>query len=109
MNWSNLELTEDTADFDSELLFSSVESILAPVFDEIQQTYQIERERESRKKANLFDSRHRSLQKIGIDNIRESRIKRLARERQEWTSYFQSVSTLLPDIKLLAAVKVRGA
>ena len=109
LNWSNLELTEDTADFDSELLFSSVESILAPVFDEIQQTYQIERERESRKKANLFDSRHRSLQKIGIDNIRESRIKRLARERQEWTSYFQSVSTLLPDIKLLVAIKVRGA
>lgn len=97
-----------TEKFQPDDFFRGAEATMTPIFDEIQHIYSTEREQERIKKENLFDSRYRSLQKIGIENIRAARLKRLEVERWLWHESFSAAHALLPDIKLLLAVKVTG-
>lgn len=104
---SNLTIT-GMAEFEQERLWDSAESSLEPFFDELQQIHDEERERDFKKKTQLFESRKRSLEQVGIDNIRLSRLSRLEKERRGYIDNFKSKQALLPEVKLLLALKVNG-
>lgn len=96
------------ADFEADRLWDTAESILEPFFDELQHIYSEERERDMKKKTQLFESRRRSLDRVGIDNIRLSRQARLEQERRLYIENYNRHMELLPDVKLLLAIKVDG-
>jgi len=104
---SGLELS-GTAEFEQERLWSAAESILEPFFEEMQHIHDEEQSRNLKKKMQLFESRRRSLEHVGIENIRLSRLSRLEKERRSFLENQNSQMALLPDVKLLLALKVNG-
>lgn len=94
--------------FANDQLFTQVESGMEPVFSEMQQLLETERKQEYEKKCNLFDSRCRSLQKIGIVNIRDSRLRKLEEERKAYCEDYWRGIILLPEVNLLIAAKIKG-
>lgn len=97
-----------TTEFANGQLFAQVESGMEPVFSEMQQLLETERKQEYEKKCNLFDSRYRSLQKIGIANIRDSRLRKLEEERKAYCEDYGRGIILLPEVNLLIAAKIKG-
>ena len=100
--------TSGMADFEIDRLWDSAESILEPYFEELQRIYAEEQERDLKKKTQLFESRKRSLGRVGIDNIRLSRLSKLEKERRSYVEYHERQRTLLPEVQLLLALKVNG-
>ena len=97
-----------TAHFDKNLLWEKAESALEPYFAEMQKNYEDEQERGFKKKNTLFESRHRSLERVGIDNIRTARLAALEQERRAYFESYQNHAALLPEVKLLLAIKLDG-
>ena len=100
--------TAGMTDFEPERLWDTAEGILEPYFEELQRIYDEERKRDLKKKSQLFESRRRSLDRVGIENIRLSRQIRLEQERRLYIENYNRHMDLLPDVKLLLAIKVDG-
>lgn len=97
-----------TAEFEIERLWDSAESILEPYFEELQHIYDEEREQELKKKTQLFDGRKRSLERVGIDNIRLSRLSKLEKERLNYVENHSIQRPLVPEVQLLLALRLDG-
>ena len=50
----------------------------------------------------------RRVERIGIENIRKSRLKRLEQEKQEWKELFDKNSNVVPGVKLIMTVRIDG-
>ena len=48
------------------------------------------------------------VERIGIENIRKSRLKRLEQEKQEWKDLFDKNSNVVPSVKLIMTVRIDG-
>lgn len=46
--------------------------------------------------------------RIGIENIRKAKMRRLQSEKEEWTNTFTRGRSVVPDVKLILTVKVDG-
>lgn len=59
-------------------------------------------------KINSYNFQKSRIAKIGIENIRQSKMSRLEKEHQQWLSEFDSGRKIIPGIKLLLMVKING-
>jgi hypothetical protein len=50
----------------------------------------------------------RRVERIGIENIKKARRKRLEQERQEWLELFERNSNVVPGLKQILAVRIDG-
>ena len=50
----------------------------------------------------------RRVERIGIENIRKSRLKRLEQEKQEWKDLFDKNSNVVPGVKQIMTVRIDG-
>lgn len=57
-------------------------------------------------KEKAFEFQERQIEKIGIENIRHYRLQRLANERQDWTTNFDSASQVIPRLTCLMILRV---
>ena len=57
-------------------------------------------------KANSYALRR--VERIGIENIKKARRKRLEQERQEWLALFERNSNVVPGLKQILAVRIDG-
>ncbi|KUO63978.1 MAG: ATP-dependent helicase [Lutibacter sp. BRH_c52] len=57
---------------------------------------------------NSFNFQKSRIQKIGIDNIRQSKLKRLENEHQKWIKEFQVNQKIIPGIKQLLTIRING-
>jgi hypothetical protein len=57
-------------------------------------------------KEKAFDFQERQIDKIGIENIRHYRLQRLANERHDWTTNFDSASQVIPRLTCLMILRV---
>ena len=48
------------------------------------------------------------VERIGIENIKTARRKRLEQERQEWLALFEKNCNIVPGLKLILAVRIDG-
>ena len=63
------------------------------------------------KKENRYNSyafQKSRIEKIGIDNIRNSKLARLEKEHDKWISEFQSNQKIIPGIKQILTVRING-
>ena len=100
--------TSGSADSDFDRLWRAAEGILEPYFVDLQQIYDEEQANELKKKTQLYESRKRSLGRVGIDNIRLSRLSQLEKERRNYIENHNRKMALLPEVQLLLALKVTG-
>lgn len=57
-------------------------------------------------KLRSFDFRRSRIEKIGIENIKESKLKKLQKEEEEWTKEFNLHQRTLPKIKQLLSFRI---
>ena len=50
----------------------------------------------------------RRVERIGIENIRKSRLKRLEQEKQEWKDLFDKNSNVVPGVRQIMTVRIDG-
>jgi SNF2 family DNA or RNA helicase len=59
-------------------------------------------------KLNSYSFHKSRIEKIGIDNIRFAKLKRLEREHNSWLKEFESSSKIIPGVKQLLMVRISG-
>jgi superfamily II DNA or RNA helicase len=57
-------------------------------------------------KEKAFDFQERQIDRIGIENIRNYRLHRLANERREWKANFDSASQIIPRLTCLMILRI---
>lgn len=57
-------------------------------------------------KEKAFSFQEKNLNKIGIENIREARRRKLRLEKQHWTNHFETEKQVIPNLECLMLVKV---
>ena len=83
-----------------------VEGLLLTKYSEIETkiSTNISRIRENKEKA--FNFREKQMQKIGIENIRQSRLNRLFKEKELWDINFKVSTQAVPNLKPLVVVRI---
>lgn len=59
-------------------------------------------------KINSYDYQKSRISKIGIDNIKQSKLLRLEREHDKWLREFNSNQKVIPSIQQLLTIKING-
>jgi superfamily II DNA/RNA helicase len=95
---------------DTETVFNEIETSLK---DPLYSTYQeltssvkkkITAKREN--KLNSFEFRKTRIERIAIDNIRESKLRKLELERKDWEEEFALNQKIVPNIKHLLSLRI---
>ena len=57
-------------------------------------------------KIRAFSFRERQLSKIGIENIRTSRLQKLEKDKESWLYNYDSAKQIVPNLSCLLIVKI---
>ena len=60
------------------------------------------------KKLRALGFAEQRISRIGIENIRKAKMRRLQAEKEEWTNTFTRGRSVIPDVKLILTVRVDG-
>ncbi len=80
-----------------------------PLFEELQAKSQQRLQRERRKMEVAFEARQRSIDRLGIPQVRDFRLAQLQQEEQQWRSEFQRRQEALPSLSPLLLVVIAPA
>ena len=59
-------------------------------------------------KINSYEYQKTRISKIGIENIKQSKLQRLEREHDKWFREFNSNQKVIPSIQQLLTIKING-
>jgi SNF2 family DNA or RNA helicase len=115
--WSKLIATGDSffccgaVDLEqSKLLYNQTlekaEQILQPKYFEIEEKINANTVKIKMNKEKAFDFQEKQIRRIGIENIRQSRLHRLAQERDSWYVNFDSAKQVIPKLACLLNIKI---
>ena len=62
----------------------------------------------AQKKLRALDFTEQRLSRIGIENIRVAKMRRLKEEREEWMSTFRKSAHVVPEVKHILTVRIDG-
>ncbi|MFZ4413822.1 MAG: DEAD/DEAH box helicase [Bacteroidales bacterium] len=110
-------LIADTSKFKIEANLSSIESPLVEkelnealylVFQNIEADVLVKMKVKKENRINSYSFQKTRINKIGIDNIRQSKLARLVNEHELWLKEFQSNQKIIPGIKQLLTIRING-
>jgi superfamily II DNA or RNA helicase len=84
------------------------EKILQLKYEEFEKNLIANTEKIRANKEKSFAFQERQMNKIGIENIRQSRLNRLFREKENWVETFSSAKQIVPDLTCLLMVKIEN-
>ena len=82
------------------------EEILQAKYREMEEKIHANTSRIKLNKEKAFVFREKQMQKIGIENIRQSRLQRLFKEREQWMQNFDSSKQIVPDLTCMLIVRI---
>ncbi len=83
-----------------------VEGVLHNKYQEMGKSIVSNTHRINKNKENSYEFRLKQLNRIGIENIRESRINKLEKEKYEWERSHELQKEIIPDLKCLLILKI---
>lgn len=86
--------------------YSRAEQFLQTKFEEMERRLLENSARMRENKEKAFAFREKQLNKIGIDNIRLSRQKRLTKEMEEWQMNYDSSIKIVPNLTCLLMIRI---
>ena len=115
--WSKLVQEEDVFDCAGVIpvaeskakladISEKVEGILFTKYSEIEAKINVNTARIKQNKEKAFAFREKQMNKIGIENIRQSRLQRLFKEKELWVQNFESSKQAVPNLVPLLIVKI---
>jgi len=84
------------------------EEILQLKYEEFEKNIIANTDKIKAHKEKSFSFQERQMNKIGIENIRQSRITRLNKEKEIWESTFSSAKQIVPELTCLLMVKIEN-
>ncbi len=84
----------------NQKLFVAFENLEADVKERIKIKYD--------NRMNAYNFQKHRIKKIGIENIRNAKLKRLEKEHNDWLKSFQLNQSIIPDIRQLLTVRLNG-
>ena len=81
----------------------------ATLFDELLSAHRESTRRERRKGARAFAGRKRTIERLGLPQVRGHRLARLAAEEQEWSEELAAREAALPELTAIVLVRVAPA
>jgi superfamily II DNA or RNA helicase len=82
------------------------EEVLQTKFEEFEIAIQVNTSSIHKNKEKSFSFQENQMHRIGITNIRESRLNRLHKEREIWEGSFDSAKQVVPSLSCLLMVKI---
>ncbi|MZP55158.1 MAG: hypothetical protein GT600_06910, partial [Bacteroidales bacterium] len=82
------------------------EEILGDRYRDMERTILQNTERIKQNKQNSYEFQMKQLNKIGIENIRESRIRKLEKEKYTWEKTHELQKEIIPELKCLLLMNI---
>ena len=96
---------ECSVDFDNiQQLNNNLHGIFHRMESEIQENLQ----KIAEKKLRALAFAEQRIDRIGIENIRKSKMSRLQTEKEEWNNAFTKGRSVVPDVKLILTIRLDG-
>jgi SNF2 family DNA or RNA helicase len=89
-----------------EKTLEKAEQVLQPKYLEYEEKINFNTEKIKINKEKSFDFQEKQIRKIGIENIRLSRLQRLRQEKEIWRNNFDSAKQILPNLSCLQILKI---
>lgn len=100
----SFSFVEDTAlpedDGDMEFLYEVFHRMEVEILDNVQ--------RKSNARMNALNYQRQRAEKIGIENIRISRIRKIEQEQKQWMDTMRKNQSVVPDVKNIIKVRIDG-
>lgn len=87
---------------------SKSEEILQLKYEEFERNIDANTDKIRANKEKSFAFQERQMNRIGIENIRQSRLTRLYKEKEVWESTFTSAKQIVPELTCLLMVKIEN-
>lgn len=95
---------------DADTTIADIETVLKdPLYSSYQELTSTVKKKITAKrenKLNSFEFRKTRIERIGIDNIRESKLRKLELERKQWEEEFSLNQKIVPNIKHLLSLRI---
>lgn len=92
-------------DFDNK---QQLNNNLFTIFHRMENEIQSNLQTIAEKKLRALGFAEQRIARIGIENIRKAKMRRLQAEKEEWTNTFTRGRSVVPDVKLILTVRVDG-
>jgi hypothetical protein len=79
------------------------------LLDELQLTHDQRIEREQRKGQQVFEARERAIRRVGLEQVKQYRLKELAKEREHWRRRMDELKHATPDLSPVLMVRIARA
>lgn len=76
------------------------------VFEELRQQHQERLHREREKGEYAFEVRRKAVNRIGLPEVRDYRLRRLEQEQREWAADLKAQETVLPELRPVLLLRV---
>ena len=117
--WNNLVTNKSTFKYNSTINSQIAESIIIDEFEKLENTLynsycnleaaiRIVLSKRYEKRQNLYNFQKKSIEQIGIENIRAAKLKRLNQEYEEWVQRFEKDRRIVPNVKRLITIHING-
>ena len=88
--------------------YKKLEDTLQNTFANLEAAIRIVLEKRFEKRQNLYNFQKKGIERIGIDNIRAAKLKRLNQEYDKWVQRFEKDTRIVPDVKRLITINING-
>jgi hypothetical protein len=88
--------------------YARLEHYLQNTFDRLESDIREMMQSRLNKRENLFNFQKKGIERIGIGNIRTSKLKRLNEDYHNWLSRFEKDSRIVPGVKRLITIQING-
>jgi SNF2 family DNA or RNA helicase len=91
-----------------ESLKKSAEESFQYIYKEMVDDFKSKKISEQEKKEQLFKSKYKAINKVGITNIKESRLNALQCEKNEWKEIMEKSSLIIPELRPMIVLKLKA-
>ena len=102
----------DTENFKNELnihnALNEINASLFMVFQNLEADVLSKMKAKKENRLNSYTFQKSRIEKIGIDNIRQSKLARLNIDHENWIKSFESNQKIIPGIKQLLTIRING-
>ena len=112
--WNRLVQNKDAFSYQGEQAYESfdnnmqLQNNLQSIFHRMEQEIEENIRNLYDKKNRAFDYSEQRINKIGIANIRNSKLRQLHAERESWKRMFETGMSIVPDVNLTLIVRLNG-
>jgi hypothetical protein len=89
-----------------ETISVKAEELIQQKFEEFENSILQNTDKIKANKENSFEFQEKQMQRIGIENIKQSRLNRLYKDKNQWEETFESARQIVPSLSCLLMVNI---